>query len=94
MSDPTVAKNLMSDDKWIDVLQLRCGERKARIEALEAEVERLRHEMRRYLPVLEALEANPSSWEWFTDSTGIATLNGYRHALAALPTTPEQESKR
>jgi len=53
----------------------------ARIEALEAKVERLGKEMLRYLPVLEALEANPSAWEWYTDGTGIATLNGYRATL-------------
>lgn len=38
-------------------------------------------EMRRYLPVLERLEAEPELWFRFTEGTGIATLNGYRHAL-------------
>ena len=53
----------------------------AHIDEQQRKIERMRDEMRRYLPILEALEAKPSSWEWFTDGTGIATLNGYRAAL-------------
>ena len=48
---------------------------------LRRAIKKHKDEMRRYLPILEALEAKPSSWEWFTDGTGIATLNGYREAL-------------
>lgn len=38
-------------------------------------------EMKRYLPVLERLEAMPGTWESLTKGTGIATLNGYRNAI-------------
>ena len=51
------------------------------IDEQQRKIDRIQDEMRRYLPILEALEAKPSSWEWFTDGTGIATLNGYRAAL-------------
>lgn len=40
-------------------------------------------EMQRYLPVLEALECDPTLWIAYTKGTGIATTNGYRAALAA-----------
>jgi hypothetical protein len=39
-------------------------------------------EMKRYLPLLERLEAEPALWERLTVSLGIATLNGYRAAIA------------
>jgi hypothetical protein len=39
-------------------------------------------EMRRYLPVLERAEADPELWERLTKGTGIATLAGYRAAIA------------
>ena len=51
----------------------------ARLTARVAELER---EMRMHLPILNALERNTSTWEWYTDGTGVATLNGYRAALA------------
>ena len=50
-------------------------------QSLAAENERLRAEMRRYLPVLERLEGSPL-WHDFTLGLGIATLNGYRAAIA------------
>jgi hypothetical protein len=40
-------------------------------------------EMKRYLPVFELLEKNePEMWDFLTQGTGIATLNGYRNAIA------------
>ena len=39
-------------------------------------------EMLRYLPVLERAEADPELWERLTAGLGIATLNGYRAAIA------------
>ena len=39
-------------------------------------------EMLRYLPVLERAEAEPELWERLTAGLGIATLNGYRAAIA------------
>lgn len=46
------------------------------------ELANLKAEMRRYLPILNALECMPNIWAHCADGTGIATLNGYRHALA------------
>lgn len=44
---------------------------------------RLQHqEMQRYLPVLERAEADPALWDSLTAGLGIATLAGYRHAIA------------
>jgi chromosome segregation ATPase len=65
---------------WSDSMVSR-EEIRAEREEFRAEVERLKREMRRYLPVLDALEASHSAWQWYTDGTGIATLNGYRAAL-------------
>jgi hypothetical protein len=39
-------------------------------------------QMKRVLPVLERLEADPALWIKLTAGTGVATLNGYRNALA------------
>ena len=39
-------------------------------------------EMKRYLPVLERAESDPKLWAELTDGLGIATANGYRHAIA------------
>jgi hypothetical protein len=39
-------------------------------------------EMRRYLPVLERAESDPELWARLTEGLGIATLNGYRAAIA------------
>ena len=50
-------------------------------EAGEAERDRLRDEMQRYLPVIERCENLPALWAWCTRGTGIATANGYRKAL-------------
>lgn len=38
-------------------------------------------EMVRYLPILERAEADPEIWNKLTAGTGIATANGYRHAI-------------
>lgn len=46
-------------------------------------------EMLRYLPVLERAEADSELWARLTDGLGIATLNGYRAAIAKA--TGEQE---
>lgn len=43
--------------------------------------EHLLREMKRYLPLLERIEAEPALWERTTVSLGIATLNGYRAAI-------------
>lgn len=43
--------------------------------------ERLEKEMRRYLPILERVEANAAIWDSYTKGTGVATVNGYRAAL-------------
>ena len=42
----------------------------------------MQREMNRYLPVLERAEADPILWQQLTAGLGIATLNGYRAALA------------
>jgi hypothetical protein len=39
-------------------------------------------EMRRYLPVMERAESDPELWARLTEGLGIATLNGYRAAIA------------
>jgi hypothetical protein len=44
-------------------------------------LQRIVSEMKRYLPVIEALEKEPELWERFTKGTGIATANGYRNAI-------------
>jgi hypothetical protein len=41
-------------------------------------------EMRRYLPVIEHLESRPELWGEFCYPIGIATANGYRHALSRI----------
>lgn len=38
-------------------------------------------EMKRYLPILEQCEQG-TRWAKYTEGTGIATLNGYRAAIA------------
>ncbi len=42
----------------------------------------LLREMQRYLVVLERLWGEPKLWSEMTQGTGIATINGYRHAIA------------
>ena len=39
----------------------------------------------RYLEVLERAEAEPELWARLTAGTGIATLNGLRHAISKAP---------
>jgi hypothetical protein len=55
----------------------------ARIARLEEVNAKLASEMQRYLPLLERIEADLALWERMTVFIGIATLNGYRAALAA-----------
>lgn len=43
--------------------------------------QKIASEMARYLPILERAEANPEIWAKLTAGTGIATANGYRHAM-------------
>ena len=43
--------------------------------------QRMLREMQRYLPVLERAESDPQLWIKLTDGLGIATTNGYRHAI-------------
>ena len=71
-----------------DMEQAYLEEVKLRLE-LEVEIERLtnriaylQHEMKRHLPILETLYANAYEWETCAAGTGVATLNGYRAALA------------
>jgi hypothetical protein len=45
-------------------------------------------EMLRYLPVLESLEKMATDWVPHTRGTGIATLNGYRNAIAKATGEP------
>ncbi len=40
-------------------------------------------EMRRYLPILEAMEADSTLWAAYTRDTGVATTNGYRAAITS-----------
>jgi hypothetical protein len=39
-------------------------------------------ELQRYLPVIEYLESKPELWGEVAYPLGIATANGYRHAIA------------
>lgn len=39
-------------------------------------------EMKRHLPILERMADMPEFWESITSGTGVATLNGYRAAIA------------
>jgi hypothetical protein len=48
---------------------------------LKRQNEELLAEMRRFLPLIERLEANPSLWVDLTSGLGIATANGYRAAI-------------
>lgn len=57
------------------------GEQEANARLIAAAPEQ-HAEMLRYLPVLERAEADPELWERLTAGLGIATLNGYRAALA------------
>lgn len=42
----------------------------------------MHYAMKRYLPLLERLENGVELWANLTDGLGIATLNGYRAAIA------------
>jgi hypothetical protein len=48
-------------------------------------------EMKRYLPVIEALENEPELWNRFTKGTGIATANGYRNAISKFKESTDGE---
>lgn len=50
-------------------------------DAALAKVAKLEWEMARYLPILIRAEAMTKQWHVLTTGTGIATLNGYKHAL-------------
>ncbi len=45
-------------------------------------------EMKRHLCILERAEAMPDKWQPLSVGTGIATLNGYRAAIAKAEATP------
>jgi hypothetical protein len=99
MSDDMVCHTVMIGFDELDALRSRIAALEAvnarqvtralefgnELVALRSENARLRSEMKRYLPVLEAMESNHSGWEWYTAGTGIATLNGYRAALEPKP---------
>ena len=68
-----------SDPNEGDNLRGYCGEANAR---LIAAAPTQHAEMLRYLPVLERAEADSELWARLTDGLGIATLNGYRAAIA------------
>jgi hypothetical protein len=54
------------------------------IPALLSALKTMRAEMQRYQPILERAYMVPSEWESLAHGTGIATLNGYRAALALV----------
>lgn len=50
------------------------------VKELQEENERLRKEVRRFLPIVEKIERElPEAWEYGTRGTGIATSAGLRH---------------
>lgn len=51
------------------------------IKQLEADKAELVREMERYLPILQAVENDAWVWDRLTKGTGIATTNGYAHAI-------------
>lgn len=51
---------------------------------LTANAPKLLNEVERYLPILEKLESNPTLWSDLTAGTGIATLNGLKHAIETV----------
>lgn len=55
------------------------GEANARLIAASPD---LYAEMKRFLPVLEAAEADPETWIRLTAGLGIATANGFRAAIS------------
>lgn len=63
--------NLHGDDKEADA-------------CLIAAAPTLFSEMCRYLPVLERAESEPEIWSKLTEGLGVATLNGYRAAIAKV----------
>lgn len=58
------------------------GELLDKMQKLERQRNELLREMERYLPVLQHLENSPAAWEHYTKGLGIATLNGYKSAIA------------
>lgn len=59
------------------------GERYARLFAAAPD---LLSEMERYRVILERAESLPNVWGFLTRGTGIATVNGYRAAIAKATT--------
>jgi hypothetical protein len=49
---------------------------------MSKELEELLKEAKRYLPILESVEKETDCWDSLTQGTGIATVNGLRHAIA------------
>ena len=49
--------------------------------AAERDAALMRQEMKRYLPIIERAESDTETWTLLTLGTGVATANGYRHAL-------------
>lgn len=60
---------------------------------LRAKADAMAVEMERYLPVLQKLQDQlPAAWDSCTHGTGIATVNGYRHALTAYHQPTKEKS--
>ena len=59
-----------------------CKEEDVDVVCLIVASPKLYSEMERYLPILERLAACPKLWVQLTEGTGIATLNGYKHAMS------------
>ena len=58
--------------------------RVSEVDKLKAVNTQLLKEMKRYLPIIEAIEnGNPGLWDELARPWGIATANGYRAAIQA-----------
>ena len=62
-----------------DIPGVQTGEANARLIAAAPTQHK---EMLRFLPILERAESDPELWARITEGLGIATLNGYRAAIA------------
>jgi hypothetical protein len=65
----------------LDLIEDYIVDEKDAIRAIDIATKPLVREMKRYLPILEALEKEPELWRRFTKGTGVATLNGYRNVI-------------
>jgi hypothetical protein len=54
----------------------------------------MKDELLRHLPILERIEADPELWDKLTKGTGIATLNGYRAAIAKATNYDPRTTRR